>query len=168
MRSIVILLFIVSVLMADDKFNLAFIQGISKNGEAYLRVNNTIFECKTYGVLSLNELSNRKEFSSSCERELILYFKKHPQDLYFPYRHLHIEQKYHYEFIGKGCLLYSSGQVTYSEVLLKKGLAVMLPLFKHDIWKYRHQMLQDFAKQEKKGIWENNIISECIAELYEE
>ena len=154
--------------MAVDNYSLAFLSAINREGTPLLRSGNTLFECHSYGILSLNELMKREEISTSCREELLKYEKQNPLDLNYVFRHLRIEQKYHYEFIQNECILYSSGQVSFAEKLLQKGFAVMLPLFKDDIWFYRHSTAQKFAKIEKRGIWKNNLVSLCIAELYKE
>ena len=166
MRYLLLIFLNVLIINAQDSMNLAFVSGVSKEATAILRVGNYHFECKNYGIMTLNELILRKELSSSCKKELGLYQKRHPLDVEFSARHLKIEQKYHYEIVGQECILYSSGQMSYSEILLKNGLAIMKPLFSDDIWRYRHKQAQSFARIEKKGVWENSIVNLCIAELY--
>ena len=168
MRYLFSIILYISTIHAQDSMNLAFLSALSKEATPILRIENSFFECTPYGILTLNELVLRKELSLSCKKELELYKRQHPHDLRFSYKHLKIEQKYHFDIIKNECILYSSGQVSYSEVLLKNGLAIMRPQFRDDIWRYRHKKAQDFAKIEKKGVWENNIVNICITELYKD
>ena len=73
---------------------------------------------------------------------------------------------YHIEFKNQECILYALGEKTLSELLLENGLAVCKPIFRDEEFKYLFYKAQLKAKTNKYGMWKENFINDCIAELY--
>lgn len=75
---------------------------------------------------------------------------------------------YHLEFVKEECLLFASGEVTLSELLLREGLAVLDPKLKDEEYTYLYKNAQKIARFERRGIWEEVRMEECLTPFFKE
>jgi len=76
-----------------------------------------------------------------------------------------LEQRYHIGFKKTLCILYSNGQLTWSENLLKRGAAILKPRFNDEEFVHSFQQAEFSAKTKKDGLWASDIQKNCISEL---
>lgn len=120
------------------------------------------FRCKPYGIVTLDELLNSKKLNKQCQKTLERFYVQHP-DLYNLHsRYLHTRSFYHVEYEEKSCIIYAKGLLTYSEILLKNGVAYMKKDLKHKVLKPRFQLSQEGAQIGEKGIFSDPDVVNCI------
>lgn len=66
--------------------------------------------------------------------------------------------------IKEGCILYANGNETYSEMLLRQGLALIDPAFDNSEWNGRFKRSQKGSEQQKNGLHDTLIKKWCIKE----
>ncbi len=160
--------FFLSAVLNAKEPTLVILDAVLSNGVQKFTLGNYNFYSQPYGVLTLKNLYENASLNESCKRSLNDFYKKNPLLEHFSSEHLKAKQLYHIEFKGKGSVLYAIGEKTLAELLLKRGLAVVKPLFKDDEFIYTYNKAQLNAKMAKKGIWKESAIVQCINALYKE
>lgn len=164
---VIIQVFFGGVLNAKEP-TLAILLNIINNNYQIFNIGNYHFTCKTYGVISIEELKFANEDNEVCQNSIKELYKKNIYLKYISQHLLNIRQMYHFEFKNDECLLYSNGQKTLSEILLEEGVAIMKPRFKDREFQYSFMKAQSRARYDKKGMWSENIPGKCLAELVEQ
>lgn len=147
---------------------LAILLNVISNDTQKFGIGNYSFYCSPYGVVTLERLFNNAAKGSICQKSILGFYKKNPTLEYFTDGILDVRQTYHLEFKDERCVLYAKGEMTLSELLLKKGLAVVKPQFKDDEFIYSYQKAEFKAKIDKDGLWNSKILKECVSELSKE
>jgi hypothetical protein len=147
---------------------MAILNNVISNETQKFSIGNYSFICEPYGILTLEKLYSHSKINSTCQDKIKNFYKKHPNLRYFSDSILHIRQMYHVEFKTTECVVYARGQKTLSEILLEEGLALREELFNDEEFNYLFLKAQKRAKFNKKGVWEEDILSECINLLYED
>ena len=155
------------VLIANEP-NLAILQSVISNDTQKFSQKMSHFICKPYGVVTLEKLYNTSAIDSLCRKSVESLYAQDPNIRYFSLRLLKPMQTYHVEFQEKSCVLYANGEKTLSELLLAEGLAFIKPAFGDDVFNAVFSKAQMAAKLSKKGLWRENILKECMVELYKE
>ena len=166
MRIITLYFFILSFFVYAKEPIVAILDNIPSNAYQEFHIKNYAFSCSTYGVVPIEKLYLNATLNSTCQKKISDFYKTDPNSKYFAQRVLKVQQQYHLEFKEGECTLYALGQKTFSELLLENGLAIIKPLFRDDEFKYLFNQAQKRAKANKKGMWKDNVIKSCIAELY--
>lgn len=128
-------------------------------------IGNYSFECKPYGVITLEKLYNDAKEGSFCKENIEKFYKKYPKLKYYSDSILKSKQQYHIEIKETKCIIYAKGEITLSELLLTKGLAIKSPSLKDEEFENYFTLAQRKAKIEKNGLWGEQIFSSCIEEL---
>ncbi|MDD2789516.1 MAG: hypothetical protein PHU40_02500 [Sulfurimonas sp.] len=126
------------------------------------------FICKPYGLVTLEKLYTTGPIDSLCRKNLEALDREDPNVRYFTLRLLKPMQRYHVEFQDKRCIIYARGEITLSELLLAEGLAFIKPAFDDDVFNAVFLKAQNSAKLAKKGLWQENIVKDCMIESYKE
>jgi len=168
-----IMIFVVIQILMNFTLNakepsLAILLNVINNNYQTFNIGNYHFICKTYGVISIEELKFANENNDVCQNSIKKLYKKNIHLKYISQYILKVRQMYHFEFKNNECLLYSNGQKTLSEILLEEGVAIMRPRFKDREFQYSFMKAQSRAKYDKKGMWSENIPGKCLAELVEQ
>ncbi len=145
---------------------MATLVSIESNDVQHFKIANNKFECKPYGVLSIDELYNNAFFNSACKKSILKFYKQRADLKYYTYMKLYVMQLYRIKFKDDRCLISVSGEKSLSEFLLEEGLAVRKPLLKDKENEYFFYRSQLNAKMLQKGVWKENITRECIANIY--
>ncbi len=145
---------------------LARLEGTISNEIQKFGIQNYTFECKPYGILTLEALYKSSKTDSVCQKSIDRYYKKNPKLKYYADRILKYKQLYHIEIKNRECAIYAKGQTTLSELLLYEGLALKKPMFRDEEFDSYFTNAQRKAKIEKKGLWGENIFANCVKELY--
>ncbi|MFT7004736.1 MAG: hypothetical protein ACJAWW_002101 [Sulfurimonas sp.] len=161
----IICLFISSNILAKEPV-LATLNTIYSNKIQKFSIGTYTFECRPYGVLTLENLYYTSNINSLCRKSIDNFYKKNPKSQEYVLRLLKDKQKYHIEIKNTECIVFAKGQMTLSELLLHKGLAVLKPIFKDAEFASTFLQTQIKAKREEKGLWGVNIYESCVAELY--
>ena len=155
-----------NVLLSAKEPTVVILDNVISNEVQEFRIGEYSFRCIPYGVLSLERLYSNSKLTSRCQKSIYDFYKKYPDLKYYAQRILKREQMYHVEFKNQECILYASGEKTFSELLLENGLAVINPMFRDEEFKYVFNKAQLNAKMNKYGMFKENIINNCIVELY--
>ncbi|MBU1658883.1 thermonuclease family protein [bacterium] len=131
-------------------------------------IGNSHFYCKHYGIVTLEKLYSHTSLSSTCQDSIQRLYKRDPNAKQFTDNILMLKQLYHVEHKDQECLLFVRGEVTLSELLLENGLALMKPGLKDDVYEYLFFKAQLEAKNEKRGMWNEDILRNCMEALYQE
>ena len=158
-------LFITSFLVASEP-TLAVLENIVSNDTQKFSIGKYNFYCKPYGVVTLNELYANTTLGSTCKKSIETFYTKNPDLKYYSFNYLKIKQMYHIEFKKDRCIVFVQGQKNLSELLLESGLALQKPFFKDKEYGALLKNSQKRARMLRKGMWSENILRECIVELY--
>ncbi|WP_373035934.1 hypothetical protein [Sulfurimonas sp.] len=161
----IIYLCVTGTLIAKEPL-LAMLDNTFSNEVQKFGVGNYTFECKPYGILTLEKLYSAAKEGSSCQTAIDEFYTKKPKLKYYSDMILERKQRYHIEIKDTECIIYAKGQVTLSELLLNEGLAIKRPTLKDEEFDEYFTLAQRKAKIEKKGLWGEKIFSSCIEELY--
>lgn len=163
----IFIVYVVLSLSVDAKEPvLAILNKTVSNEVQMFGIGKYTFECKPYGLLTLEKLYNSSKSGSMCRDNIDKFYKKNPNLKYYADSLLEDRQQYHVEIRDSNCILYARGQMTLSELLLVKGLAILKPKFKDEEFDGYYTLAQRKAKVDKKGLWDEKIFSSCIEEVY--
>lgn len=123
------------------------------------------FICRPYGVVTLDEIYKLSDQDSGCKQAIEKFYIKNPVDKYFSKYLLKLRQTYHIEFKDNRCVVYAKGKMSYSEILLRKGIAVVKPKFKDKEFKDSFKQSQKYAEDNKNGIYKDETFEKCRSEL---
>jgi len=160
-----ILSLLLSSLLFSKEPTLGILESIQTNTEQIFIIAQKRYRCDAYGVLGIEKLFQRSELSEVCKTKMQDFYAKHPDAKYFAYKKLKRSQMYHIEFRESECLLFASGEITLSELLLKEGFALLNPMFDDKEFRRVYKDAQAAAIFEKRGIWRDNTTRECAAAL---
>ncbi|MDD3835982.1 MAG: thermonuclease family protein [Sulfurimonas sp.] len=147
---------------------LGILTSVHSNETQSFNISKFNLTCNPYGVLTLERLYEISEDNTVCKEMIINIYAKYPDLRYFAQRLLKVQQRYHIRPKERGeCVLYAKGQMTLSELLLAKGLAIVRPLFDDEEFKDDFNRAQRRARLDKKGLWAEDIFEICAAKLYE-
>jgi hypothetical protein len=90
------------------------------------------------------------------------FIAEHPEYHYFSQTYLKRYQQYHLDILDSQCLLYAQGRKSLSELLLENGLAVRDEMKRNIILDYKFQRSVTRAQREKKGIYSDAILRNCV------
>lgn len=137
---------------------------IESNAKQNLLHYNILTPCEPFGVVTLEKMILTGASPQECRSEIERFYKSHPHEKQFAREHLYLQHSYHYEMIKEGCILYGNGAESYSEMLLRQGLAVVDPAFNNKEWNGRFQRAQKGAESQKSGLYNTLIRKFCIKE----
>ncbi len=158
------LIFIVLGISLYAQDSLALLKKVQNNSALYMSYKQQNFVCKPYGIETVEELLERSDVNSSCKNFLNEFRKQHPKEKVFAAYFLHKQQLYSVSDIKQRCLLHLSTGYSYSEALLEKGYARVLPdyTFTDVILKYRFTRAVKRAKINKAGLWSDMKVRDCF------
>jgi len=137
---------------------------IENNSKIHLIHNNAYFSCVPFGIITLEKMGENGANPTECKNAVENYYRSHPHDKVYAKEHLPIQQSYHYELIKEGCVLYGNGPESYSEMLLRNGLAVIDPAFDNAEWNTKLKRAMQGAQFQKTGMHDTQIQKLCIKE----
>ncbi len=153
----------ISTLKAKEPF-LAMHMHTYSNDVQKFSANNYSFECTPYGVHTLERLYKNTKKGSNCHINIEKYYKNNPKDKYIARNIFKKKQFYHVEIKNTECIVHIKGQISFSEFLLSKGLAIIKLDFRDEEYYAYYNALQLKAKEEKRGLWKENIFNDCMVE----
>ena len=152
-------------LMAKEP-TMALLIDIESNDVQHFKIGNYPFTCKPYGVLGIDELHKQSSINSTCKNAIKKFYSKRKDLMYYTMRKLHVMQMYSVKFKNNRCIVNVSGEKSLAEYLLQEGLALRKPFARDEEYDYYFEKYQTEARVAKKGIWKENIIRECVANIY--
>ncbi len=159
------LFFILNISIYAKEPTLAILRSVQSNEYQKFSIGMYEFICRPYGVLTLQQLHKKADTNSSCQKAIEVFFKKNPLDKYYAQNLLKQSQTYHVEFKDSMCVLYASGKMSMSELLLKKGLALNILDFEDKEFKHSFKNAQNYAKNKKVGLFKEKIQEKCLPYL---
>jgi len=146
------------------EITVGLLTSIENNAKVNLLYKNIPISCEPFGVITLEKMALNGVNPQECRSAIESYYRAHPHDKSFAREHLHIQQSYHYETIKGGCVLYANGIETYSEMLLRNGLALIDPAFDNSEWNGKLKRSHQGAQIQKNGLHDTQIRAFCIKE----
>lgn len=146
------------------EITVGLLTSIENNSKMKLLYKNIPVPCEPFGVIPLEKMILSGVNLQECKNAIDTYYKAHPRDKNFARDYLHIQQSYHFETIKGGCVLYANGTETYSEMLLRMGLAVIDPAFDNTEWNGKLKRSRQGAQMQKSGLYDTQIRAFCIKE----
>ena len=143
------------------------LDGIVDNRTLHMRYEKATFICRPYGIRTFEELLLDTQTVGECRRVIERFKKEHPIEAEFAAYHLEVMQFYPLETKNETCLLYTNGRVSYSEALLKEGLAVISKRLDDDVWRFRFERAETGARKAKLGLWSDPEWKVCAEALRE-
>lgn len=144
---------------------LAILDKTVSNELQIFKIKQYNYECKPYGVTTLEKLYYKSTPDSMCKKSINNLYLQNPESQYFALNLLKIKQMYHLEFKKESCILFAKGEKSLSELLLENGLAMLKPNFRDRTYEYIYKKAEKKARFLKRGLWGENIAKECIVEL---
>ena len=165
--TILILPFSLSLNLIAKEPTIATLVNIVSNDTQQFKIGNYQFDCKPYGILTIDELYKEAKLDSTCKETISSFYTKRKDMLHYTESKMKIMQSYPLKFKNNRCIISIEGEKSLAEFLLQEGLAVKKPKLKDKENEFYLFKAQYEAKITKKGIWGKNIIKECIANIYE-
>jgi len=156
-------IFFLGFVDAKEPF-LAILKKVYTNNLQTFRYKEFSFVCKPYGVLTLEELYEQSGSTPACKKAIEDFYIQHPSLKYLAEIKLHEEQLYHILFRKEKCIIYLNGQMSYSELLLKNGVAMENRGFNDKEFRSVFYDAQESARIENKGLWGSDIFGKCASE----
>lgn len=147
---------------------MAILQGVHANDSQLFLLGQNFLKCRPYGVISLEEIYAKEQTNQTCRRAIEKFYAKEPLLKHFAGSIFKTKQMYHIEPKAQRCIVYAQGMNTLSELLLGRGLAFVAPFFKDEEFLYSFSKAQRNARAQRLGMWSEQEIIECIAEVYRE
>ncbi len=146
----------------NAKIMLGILSSIDDNSAMTLLDNNIPIRCEPHGIKTLEWMIRDAATPAECQKSIEVFYYAHPHERLYAQEHLHIYQRYHYEKNDKGCILYANGPESYSEMLLKEGLATVDEQYDDREWnaKLKRALLRGQKKEE--SIHDTDILEKCI------
>ncbi len=126
-----------------------------------LKHNGRGVMCVNIGVVTLQELPLYAQKAQECKYAVDSFLYTNPSFKRFAYKNLIIEQSYHYSIYKDGCILYANGPESYSEMLLRNGLAIIKPEFDNREFNGKFKYAYDGAVRNKAGLHSTDIEELC-------
>jgi len=158
-------LFLSNIIIAKEPI-IATLINIISNDITQFKIGNYQFNCKPYGIFTIDELYKESSLDSTCKETISSFYKKRKDLLHFTESKLKIMQSYPLKFKNDRCIISVEGEKSLAEFLLQEGLAVKKPQLKDKENEFHLFKAQHEAKITKKGIWKKNIMKECMANIY--
>jgi hypothetical protein len=162
MRILSVLIILIFTSKASD---LGLLLKVENNSVFYFSSNNRQNICIAYAIVSFDMLFNASKNNELCRKTLLQYYKKHPKEKNFAKNYFHINQQYAFERKDSSCIIYAQGKRSYAELLLKNGMAIVAKGFRDEVIKFKYKRIENQAKIEKKGLWDNPILRNCISQI---
>ena len=162
----VIQFFLISTSLYASEPLLAILNKTVSNELQVFKIKQSSYYCQPYAVRTLESLYHQSGSESMCKKSIEKFYLQNPESQYFTSNLLKVKQMYHLEFKKERCILFAKGEKSLSELLLENGLALLKPNFKDKVYGTIYVKAENKAKFLKKGLWGENITSDCSAELY--
>ena len=140
------------------------LKSVEDNSKQTLLMKNSPQGCEPFGIITLEKMIKKAAATQECKKAITQFYQSHPHEKAFAREYLHREQSYHYEILKEGCVLYANGNETYSEMLLRQGLALIDPAFDNSEWNGRLKRAEKGAQTQKSGLHDTQIKKWCIKE----
>lgn len=141
---------------------LGILSSIEDNSAMTLLDNNIPIRCEPHGIKTLEWMIRDAATPAECQKSIEAFYYAHPHERLYAQEHLHIYQRYHYEKNDKGCILYANGPESYSEMLLKEGLATVDEQYDDREWNVKLKRALLRGEKKKESIHETDILEKCI------
>jgi hypothetical protein len=159
-----LLFFILAIAPLHAEITIGLLSSIESNAKQTLLYQNRVIPCEPFGIVTLEKMVQNGASPQECKKAVETFYASHPHRRQFAREHLILQQSYHYETIPEGCVLYANGTETYSEMLLRNGLALVDPAFDQNEWNAKLKRAEAGAEKESQGLHETLIRKWCIKE----
>lgn len=144
--------------------SIGILSSVDSNDRQKLLYQNRPIVCEPFGVLTLERMVRESFTPDECRKEVEGYYTSHPHERRYAHEHLYPKHAYRFEQTQEGCILYANGAESYSEMLLREGLAIVNPRLDNREWRGRLERIESGALQHKRGLHDTQIRKFCIKE----
>ena len=135
--------------------------------QKFVAPTNASLICKPYGVVTIEQIVKQPHVSEFCKKKYRDFLEHNPKSSYFVHFILHTHSFYHVQSkVNSECIISARGMVSYSELLLREGLAVVQKHFRDKEYLYRFRKAYWSAKGNKKGMFSDYVLGNCIEMSY--
>lgn len=159
-----LMILLIGIVPLHAEITVGLLTSIENNSKQNLLYQNIPIVCEPFGIITLEKMVLSGASPQECRSAVETFYIAHPHDKQFAREHLILQQSYHYETISEGCVLYANGTETYSEMLLRAGLALIDPKFNQKEWNVKLKRAEQGAQKEKAGLHDTLIRKWCIKE----
>lgn len=135
---------------------------IDSNSQLNLLHRNTSVQCKPFGVITLDQMSINSVTPKECQEKVENFYRSYPHERDFAKENLHFQQSYHFELLNKDCIMYANATESYSEMLLRYGLAIRNPRFDNAEWNGKLKRAEESSMRKNSGLHNTEIKKFCI------
>lgn len=135
---------------------------IDSNSKLNLLNRNTSIQCIPFGIITLEQMAENSVTPKECQDHIDRFYRFHPHERRFAKEHLYLQQSYHFELLNKECVIYTNATESYSEILLRQGLAIRNSRLDHAEWNGKLKRAEEGAMRSKSGLHETEISKFCI------
>lgn len=146
----------------NAKIMLGILSSVKDNSAMTLLDNNIPIRCVPHGIKTLEWMIRDASTPAECQKSVDAFYYAHPHERLYAQEHLDIYQRYHYEKSDKGCILYANGPESYSEMLLKEGLAIVDEDYNDSEWNAKLKRALLRGQKKKERIHDTDILEKCI------
>lgn len=159
-----LIIFLMVVMPLHAEITIGLLVSIDNNAKQTLLYQNASVVCEPFGIVTLEKMLLSAASPQECRSAIEAFYTSHPHQKQYAREHLFLQQSYHYETIEQGCVLNANGLESYSEMLLREGLALVDPAFNNKEWNAKLKRAEFGATKEKIGLHETLIRKWCIKE----
>ncbi len=135
--------------------------------DSYLfRFKEARYFCRPYGVWTIDKVIRNNHITSVCKKALDEFVLHNPKLHYYAWYTMHREEGYRVEFRNNECIIYLGSKETFSEALLKAGIAIEQSRLRDEEFRYRFYQAVQAAKMSKRGIWSDTKLQRCMSEFF--
>lgn len=146
------------------EMTVGLLTSIENNGQQTFLYQNAPIKCEPFGIVTLEKMVQNGASPQECRSAVETFYTAHPHEKHFAREHLIFQQSYHYEILPEGCVLYANGIETYSEMLLRNGLALIDTKVNQKEWNAKLKRAEQGAEKENLGLHGTLIRKWCIKE----
>lgn len=161
MKRVVAIFSLAIVLLNAEAPYTVMLVGTPDNTVLFFKSGQSRYPCKPFGIRTLEEISRDRRTNTQCKKLFDEYAARHPKSRQYAASILKRFQFYRIEPVNERCILYAQGRLSYSEMLLHEGLAVIKR------GEVRRELRRSFeraeagARRERRGIWKEVLAAEC-------
>jgi hypothetical protein len=161
MKRVAAIFSITIVLLHAQVPHTAMLEQTPDNAALVFKSDQSRLICKPFGVRTLEEIAGDRRTNTLCKALFEGYAKRNPGSRQYAASTLKRFQFYRIEPVQERCILYAKGRVSYSEMLLHEGLAVIKRGEVKRELRRSFERAEAGARKNRRGIWKEALAVEC-------
>ncbi len=151
------------LLLYCDTTYIMELEKILSNDTYLFRYRQDRIVCNVYGIIPIEAILRDTRLNRVCHEKLVQFFLKNPKMLYYAHYRLHERSFYHVELKEGKCLVFLDSPRSFSQELIKEGLALYDPFLHDKIYGFLFLQAEKIAKRLSRGVWQESQLKACLA-----